>query len=422
MAISLKHLFTSSKADGTDSTLVQPSNWNAEHQLQMATARIIGRTTAGAGAAEEISVGAGLTLTGLTLNLASTVSITALTASGALTGGSLSVSGDGTFTGTGGLKVPAGTTAQRPTAATGLLRFNSTLGQFEGYNGTAWAAIGGAIALDSTAGLVVQTGADTFTKRTLTAGTGITITNGDGVAGDPVISGGVPSGAVAHFAMNTAPTGWLKANGAAVSRTTYASLFAALVTSAGFTSQTFTVSIAATAVFTKTAHGFTGGERLRLSTTGALPTGLNSTADYFVIFFDANTFGVSTTFGGTPVNTSGTQSGTHSYIQSLWGLGNGSTTFNLPDLRGEFMRGWDDGRGVDTGRAFGSAQADQFKAHTHTPLNGNSFMTNTTLGAEGLFNFGSGAAVYTGIVSTTSSVGGTETRPRNIALLACIKF
>jgi len=81
MAISLKHTFTSPKADGTDSTLVQPSNWNAEHQLQMATARLVGRTTAGAGAAEEISVGANLSFTGLTLNLASSVSITALTLS-----------------------------------------------------------------------------------------------------------------------------------------------------------------------------------------------------------------------------------------------------------------------------------------------------------------------------------------------------
>lgn len=61
MPISLKHLFTSGKADGTDSTLVQPSNWNAEHVLQLAANRLVGRTTAGTGNAEEISVGAGLT-------------------------------------------------------------------------------------------------------------------------------------------------------------------------------------------------------------------------------------------------------------------------------------------------------------------------------------------------------------------------
>lgn len=62
MTVSLKHAFTSAKADGGDTTLVQPSNWNAEHTLTMATARLLGRTTAGTGAAEEISVGTGLTL------------------------------------------------------------------------------------------------------------------------------------------------------------------------------------------------------------------------------------------------------------------------------------------------------------------------------------------------------------------------
>jgi hypothetical protein len=143
MVISLKHSFISGKADGTDSTLVQPSNWNAEHQLQMATARIIGRTTAGTGAAEEISVGANLSLAGGTLNLASSVSITALTASGAISGGSLTISGDVNFTGTGAVRVTTGTTAERPTGEVGDFRFNTTLGSFEGFNGSEWGAVGG---------------------------------------------------------------------------------------------------------------------------------------------------------------------------------------------------------------------------------------------------------------------------------------
>lgn len=53
-------------------------------------------------------------------------------------------------------------------------------------------------------------------------------------------------------------------------------------------------------------------------------------------------------------------------IGVTYGEGNGSTTFNKPDLRGEFIRGWDHGRGVDDGRTLGSAQGDQNKAHTHT--------------------------------------------------------
>ena len=50
----------------------------------------------------------------------------------------------------------------------------------------------------------------------------------------------------------------------------------------------------------------------------------------------------SLTFNGTAINTSGTQSGTHSYLQSWFGLGDGATTFNMPDLRGKFIRSWND--------------------------------------------------------------------------------
>jgi hypothetical protein len=58
----VKHPFVSAKSDGADATQVQPSNWNADHDITMATARILGRTTAGTGPVEELTVGAGLTL------------------------------------------------------------------------------------------------------------------------------------------------------------------------------------------------------------------------------------------------------------------------------------------------------------------------------------------------------------------------
>ena len=57
-----------------------------------------------------------------------------------------------------------------------------------------------------------------------------------------------------------------------------------------------------------------------------------------------------------------TYSNLFSAIGTTFGTGDGSTTFNVPDLRGEFIRGWDDGRGVDSGRTFGTAQADEFRA------------------------------------------------------------
>ena len=59
-------------------------------------------------------------------------------------------------------------------------------------------------------------------------------------------------------------------------------------------------------------------------------------------------------------------SGLFAVIGTRFGAGNGSTTFQLPDLRGEFVRGWDDGRGVDVGRELGSAQGSQNVVHTHT--------------------------------------------------------
>lgn len=85
----------------------------------------------------------------------------------------------------------------------------------------------------------------------------------------------------------------------------------------------------------------------------------------------------------------------------------------LPDLRGEFIRGWDDGRGVDVDRVFGSAQADEFKRHTH-PYLSNAHANNVVGGPSPI---GDGQTN-----NTTGATGGTETRPRNVALLACIKI
>lgn len=84
------------------------------------------------------------------------------------------------------------------------------------------------------------------------------------------------------------------------------------------------------------------------------------------------------------------------------------------DLRGEFIRGLDGGRGVDSGRVLASSQAQDLQAHTHT-------LTMNT----GSFPYNDGALTnpYTpgGTARATSSTGGAETRPRNVALLYCVK-
>ena len=80
--------------------------------------------------------------------------------------------------------------------------------------------------------------------------------------------------------------------------------------------QTFTVTIASPGVFTCNSHGLRNGDVVVLTSTGALPTGLTTSpttaaTQYFVINAAANTFNLSTTLNGTAINTSGSQSGTH---------------------------------------------------------------------------------------------------------------
>jgi len=230
--------------------------------------------------------------------------------------GTVDSAGDIVMGGTGALKLPNGTTAQRPTAATGQIRFNNTTTEFEGYNGSAWGGL----------------------------------------------ASGVPVGTILAHAANTPPSGFLECNGSAISRSTYATLFST----------------------------------------------------------------ISTTFG----------------------VGDGSSTFALPDLRGQFIRGWANNGSTDASRVFGSTQTDQNKNHTHTTdstsLTGSvgnisqSYRIDGT--ASGVFTKGgnanarlfgnNGGEAQCGSFSMdathshtiASSGGGTEARPTNLALMYIIKF
>jgi microcystin-dependent protein len=187
----------------------------------------------------------------------------------------------------------------------------------------------------------------------------------------PIVTGIVLPGAVVYYAMQTAPDGWLVCNGSIVSRLQYPALFAA--------------------------------------------------------------------------------------IGTVYGAGDGVTTFALPDLRGEFIRGWDGGRGVDAGRAFGTLQVDAFKSHNHSVTDpghshsssstgSNTIASNRSYRVITFFNCGwvapepttlTGGASLAGASTTSSTSGPTsssttgisvaatgsiETRPRNVALLPCIKY
>jgi hypothetical protein len=82
--------------------------------------------------------------------------------------------------------------------------------------------------------------------------------------------------------------------------------------------ETVTISIASPGVVTLTGHGIEADRKVTLRTTGALPTGLAQLTDYYVkTVLDANTFTLAATVGGTVINTSGSQSGTHTLITGI---------------------------------------------------------------------------------------------------------
>jgi microcystin-dependent protein len=123
--------------------------------------------------------------------------------------------------------------------------------------------------------------------------------------------------------------------------------------------------------------------------------------------------------GDTVPNGTGTVQGISANFSDLYAI-LGSTygaAGKLPDLRGEFVRGWADDRAVDTGRTFGTEQGDALKDHTHTYDR----FQETGTGLRG----GPSSVIFSNISTNTGSPStgsATETRPRNIALLACIKY
>lgn len=95
-------------------------------------------------------------------------------------------------------------------------------------------------------------------------------------------------------------------------------------------SSTVTITIASPGVVTWNAHGLSDGTAVMFGTTGALPTGLSAGTVYYVVSGAANSFSVSATVGGTAINTSGSQSGTHGAgsDNTYWGVNSNGGIFN----------------------------------------------------------------------------------------------
>lgn len=125
-----------------------------------------------------------------------------------------------------------------------------------------------------------------------------------------------------------------------------------------------------------------------------------------------------------------------------WGLGDGSTTFELPDVRGTFMRSWDDGRGVDSGRAMGTAQGSQNLTHSHggvtqtsgpwslsvTAYSSNESSLETQYGGTPYAQSKPKSTVTMGTGSapahshTINADGGAEARPTNVAMMPVVYY
>lgn len=176
-----------------------------------------------------------------------------------------------------------------------------------------------------------------------------------------VLANSTPIGSIGHFPFTAAPSGWLKANGSTIGNAS--------------SGATLRANADTSALFTLLWDNVANTELPIQDSAGAASTrGASAAAD-----FAAN------------------------------------KRLPVPDLRAEFIRGLDDGRGVDTSRVLASAQADELESHTHT-------QRANAAGGAGFGNVSGSASTNNSDGGQTLATGGSETRPRNVALLTCIKY
>jgi microcystin-dependent protein len=242
-----------------------------------------------------------------------------------------------------------------------------------------------------------------------------------------------PPGVVMPYAGTIAPDGWLLCNGSAVSRTTYAALFDALspsqicntIISLGtVTVQNSSLLAVGMSVF---GPGIQSG-----ATIGSI---INATTITISSLTTASQTGVVLRFSG-------------------YGTGDGSTTFNLPDYRGRFLRGTDtmgstaardpnrETRGAtftggNIGDNVGSIQADQMQGHHHSITDTSGYgpygsrdgsvpLTSTAGNTWSLIRTGASSLSISTPTASDGTNGtprtGSETRPANIAVNYIIKI
>ncbi len=205
-------------------------------------------------------------------------------------------------------------------------------------------------------------------------------------------------GLIPYTGIDVAP-GYLKGNGAAISRATYAALF----------NKTTIQDIGDTTIASPSVINIADTSKMA---TGMPISGPGIPAATTVLSIDS---GTSITLS---INATATASAVP-IVVAPHGVGDGATTFNVIETRGEFLRGWDDARGIDSGRALGSGQGDQFQDHKHLEPRGSSAGGAYTLSPSSstVDNNGLSSWVYPTGVNV-----GSETRPRNRAVQFLVKY
>jgi len=222
----------------------------------------------------------------------------------------------------------------------------------------------------------------------------------------------LPAGAYQEFAFSAIPAGWAYCDGRELSRTVYSELFAAIGIAHGAGNGVTTFNIPDRR--DKYGKGWNSSGSRAFGSTEQ-PT--NQTHIHMAVQ------GAHTHSASQPAHNHGVTDPGHVHPNTVvqsnsFGTGDGSTTFNVPDMRGYFPRGWVDNGSIDSGRSFGSAQTDDFEAHTHTQTTSAVNQYNAGYG----FNAGGGSWYSGANPFASGSTGGTETRPYNVAVLACIKY
>lgn len=204
MAVSLKHTKNVAKSDGVDTTVVQPSDWNAEHTLTAASGKVLG------------------------------------TATGATTVSELPIEVDATGQ---SVKLPSGITSSRPgSPGAGMVRYNTSTNRLEYYTDSAWKnvdnmTVSGTQPATAIAGdFWIDTASGNALKQYV-GGAWVAVL-ADGAISSAKLATSVqqalaPAGSVMAYAGSSAPSGWLLCAGQEVSRTTYSALDAVIGTTYG---------------------------------------------------------------------------------------------------------------------------------------------------------------------------------------------